>query len=89
VIDPSWLATVDGVGKRVALTDRHRRKIDPVGDIANRVDIRQRCARIFVNLNAAAFVNPDIQRFDPKSRRVGTTADRKHHLVAEHGAAIG
>ena len=76
VIDRRRLAAEHGVGEGVPLADRDRRQVDPVGDVADRIDVRHaRSARIrstamppFLASATPAVVQPEPARHSAAGR---------------------
>ena len=63
VVDHGRLAAEHGVGERMAFADRDRRQIDPIGDVADSVDIRNGRTGIFVDRDRSVRVERDPRVF--------------------------
>ena len=77
------------VGEGVALADRDRRQRDPVGDVADRVDVRHRGLREFVDRDRAVLVELHAGGFETQALDVRPPAGREHHLVDDDVLVIG
>ena len=89
VVDRGRPAAEHRVGEGVAFADRHRREIDPVGDVADGEDVRHRRARIAVDRDAAIVGDGDAGVLEAEIGDVGLAADREHHLLGGDPAAVG
>src|SRR5215217_6940988 len=78
-----------GIGKRVTLADRNRRQVQPVGHVADGVDVGHRCAREAIDGNSAvAWIDRHAGCLQPEIGKVGVPPYRKHHLIGcDAGAA--
>ena len=77
------------IGKGMTLADRDRREIDPVGDVAHRIDAVSRRARIFIDGDAAVAGDLDIRRLQTEALDVRPPPGGEHHLVGSEYAAVG
>ena len=66
VVDLRRLAAEHGVGEGMAFADRNRRQSDAVGDVADRIDVRHRRLREFVDRDRAFLVELDAGGFEPE-----------------------
>ena len=89
MIDAGRPAAEYGIGEGMALADRDRGQVDPVGDIADRVDVGHARARIVVDHDGAARRDRDPGRLEAEASDVGRTPEREHHLVDVDPALVG
>ena len=89
VVDRDRLAAEYGVGEGVPLADRHRSEVDPVGDVADRVDVRHAGLRELVDRDAAVPRERDAGRLEPEARDVRPPSGGEHHAVDREGLVVG
>src|SRR3546814_1052055 len=66
IIDPAGIIAEHSVGKGLALADRDRRQLHPVGDVAHRIDAGAARAVVVVHLDRALGVECDVGRLQPE-----------------------
>src|SRR5436190_14116681 len=81
MVDSGRAAAEDSISKGMPFADCHRREIDPVRDIANGMNVRQRGLRKSVNLDGTRLAEPHSRCFKPEPGDIRMAADGKHHLV--------
>ena len=81
VVHPDRVVVEQGLGKGAPFGDRDRRQIDPVGHVADRVDIRLAAARPFVDGDGAIAdgLDADLGKTEPLGVRV--PPGRVHHDI--------
>ena len=89
VIDRGRLAAEHSVGEGVTLADRNRRQVDPVGDVADRMDARRRGLRERIDRDAAVLGEPHAGRLETEPRNIRPPPGREHHAIDGEGFAIG
>src|SRR5262249_40601323 len=77
------------IRKSVALAYRDGSEIDSVGDIADRIDVRYRRARIRIDRDAAQRRRLDARLLDAEIGDVGLAAYREHDAIGIDLAAAG
>ena len=88
VVDGGRPSAEQRIGDRVAFANGDGRQIDPVGDVADREDVRDRGARIAVDGDAAIVGDGDAGVLDAEIGDVGLAADREHHPLGDEPAAV-
>ena len=78
-----------GFGEGRALADRHRRQVDPVGDIAHRPDAVDIGFRKFVDDHRAALAERHSGLLQSQSGGVGRPAGGEQNLVVLQGMTVG
>ena len=81
VIDPRRHAAVNAVGKRMTLADRDRRQIDPIGNVAHRVNARHAGPRKLIDRDTAVLRELDPDLFQTQPADVRLAAGGKHGLI--------
>src|SRR3546814_8741630 len=67
------------VGKGLALADRDRRQLHPVGDVAHRIDAGAARAVVVVHLDRALGVECDVGRLQPEIFGMRASARSEEH----------
>ena len=89
MIDARWASTEHTVCKRVALADRDRCEIDPMGHVADRIDVRHVGLRELVDGNAAIhWIERNARFLQSQTLDVGMTPDGEHHLIRRHARSV-
>src|SRR5205085_11566052 len=81
VIHLDRVAVVERLGDGAALGDRDGRQVQPVGDIADRVDVGYAGALPFIDEHRALVASPDADLVEPEPPRVRATAGRVHDQI--------
>ena len=89
MIEAGGSATKLGLGKGGAFADGHGRKVDPVGDIADRPDVADVGLGILVDHHRAALVQRHAGALQPEVGGVGRAAGGEHHLIGLESRAAG
>ncbi len=82
IVDHRRLFAVEGVRKGLPLADRHGRKLDAVGDVADREDARHRRLVALVDLDRTLFVEFDPDLFEPQPLGVRGAPGRHQHCIS-------
>src|SRR5262245_44447095 len=72
----------------MTLSDRSRRQVDPIGDVADGVDIGRGGTRSRIDPNAAVGADLDAGLLEAEAFDVGCAARREHHRIGVDGGAI-
>src|SRR5690606_30736551 len=81
VIDPRRLVAEDAVGEGVRFANGDRRPLDPVGDIADRIDARYAAAAVRVDLDFPVLAQIDSRRCVAESLRIGCAPGGEQYRV--------
>src|SRR3546814_4003956 len=79
IIDPAGIIAEHSVGKGLALADRDRRQLHPVGDVAHRIDAGAARAVVVVHLDRALGVECDVGRLQPEIFGMRASARSEEH----------
>ena len=81
MIGPRGLAAKDRIGKGMALADRHRGQVHPVGHIAHGIDRRHGGLAVVIDHDLAPGPQRHPQRLQPHAARVGHPADGRQNQI--------
>src|SRR5438045_5769605 len=81
VVHLDRIIVVKRLGDRAALRDRNRRQIEPIGDIAHCVDVRDAGALPIIDQDGAPLVRLDADRVQPDPLGVRRTPGRVHDEI--------
>src|SRR3546814_8840321 len=76
------------VGERLPLADRHRGKLDAVGDVADGIDTRHRGLVVFVDLDRTAAVEFDADPLETQPLGIGCATRCHQHRIGGDRLAI-
>ncbi len=88
VIGPGGVVLESRLHETHGFVNCHRRQLQPVGDIADGINVRIGGAGIGIDLHLALLAQFDAGLLDMQRQRVGQAPDRQHDLVAIDLAAL-